>query len=104
MRAINAIIKEMAMELCFLRMEGIMKENGKMIKWMVLVNYTMKMGKLLMKVIGKMTNLMDKVEFITHSHVYLKDNLIIKTFLSLELDGSTIKDYSKMIRSMAKVI
>jgi hypothetical protein len=45
MKAINAMVKETAMELSILKMEDITKENGKTIKCTVLENFTTKTGK-----------------------------------------------------------
>lgn len=39
---INLIIKEMGMESSFIKMVDIMRDNGKIIKWMDLGDYTIK--------------------------------------------------------------
>jgi hypothetical protein len=61
------MMNEMAMELSILKMGAIMKENGKMIKCMVLGNCITRMVRLLMRGIGRMMNLMGKGEFTTCS-------------------------------------
>jgi hypothetical protein len=62
---INIINKEMVMEFCIFLVVVDMKENGKMIKCMVLVSFITKITLLLTKVIGKMINLTAKAGFIT---------------------------------------
>lgn len=47
-----------------LMMVDFIQDNGKIIKCMDMVNYIIKMDKLLMRVIGIMINFMDLVEFL----------------------------------------
>ena len=61
--------KNMGMEHFISKMEAIIKVNGKMIKWMVLADFIIKMIKSLIKGIGKMINLMDKEEFIMENRL-----------------------------------
>ena len=62
---INVWINVMDMELCFSKMEDIIKVNGKEIKCMVGVNYIMKAEDWHIKVIGVTTNSMDMEKFTT---------------------------------------
>lgn len=58
----------MATEFCILKMEGITKANGKMIKCKDLVNCTMIMVKLLIRAIGIITISTGKEESIAQNH------------------------------------
>lgn len=49
----------MEKESFIIRMEAIMKANGRITKWMGLENYTMKEESLLMRAIGVKISLMD---------------------------------------------
>lgn len=51
-----------------LMMVDFIQDNGKIIKCMDMVNYIIKMDKLLMRVIGIMINFMDLVEFLMIDH------------------------------------
>lgn len=59
-----------------------MKDNGKMIKCMDLVSFTMKIIQSLMKGIGKMMSLMVKEEYIILNPSNSNKNLITKTSLN----------------------
>ncbi len=92
------------MEHFILKTVGTIKVNGKTIRCMGLVNFIMKMEQLPMKDIGKMMSLMGKAGSTTQNQSYSKDNLTTKTFLSWEINGFIMKDYSKTILNMEKVI
>lgn len=98
------MIKKMGTAFFILRMEDIMKENGKTIKCTALESFIMKMARLLMKDIGIMMNLMGKAESTTPSQLYLTSSSIIKISLSLAINGHTIRDSLKTILSMEKAI
>lgn len=59
-----------------------MKDNGKMIKCMDLVSFTMKIIQSLMKGIGKMMSSMVKEEYIILNPSNSNKNLITKTSLN----------------------
>ena len=94
----------MGMGFYIFKMEDTTKANGRMIKWMVLGNFIMKMVKLLTKVIGKMTNLMAKEEYTTVNLLLSKDSLITKIFPSWEIIGYTTKANLEMTQNMEKDI
>jgi hypothetical protein len=61
-------MKEMAMVFCILKMGGIMRANGRMIKCKDLVNCIMITVKLLTRAIGIITSSMDKDGSIAQNH------------------------------------
>ncbi len=82
MKDTSTMMKRMGMEFFISKTEGTTKDSGSMIKCMDLGSFTTKMVQLLMRVIGKMINLMDKVEFTTHSLLLSNKSSITKTSLS----------------------
>lgn len=68
---------EMVKEDFIIQMVAYMMDNGKMDQWMVMVCYITQMGKLLIKEIGKMINLMEMALFIMKIHKIFVDSILV---------------------------
>lgn len=101
-KVIKAKECEMAKVNFIIKMEGSIKDNGKIIKWMDTGNYIMREEKLHMRVIGSKISLTEWVKSITII-LYLCRRVSI-TLISIisKTIGSTIKECLTMIQKKAE--
>jgi len=82
----------MDMENSFIKMEDIMKVNGKIIKWMAGENFIMKAENLHIKAIGVKTNFMVLEKYIMITLFKFNVDLILPILISLKIIGSIMRE------------
>jgi len=78
-----------------------MKENGDLEQWMDMVNYTIQVRNLHMKVNGKEMLSMEMVKFTMKNQVTSLENLTFKTSMNLKIIGIDLK--VNLLKTLKKV-